>query len=164
MMNQPATPDEDHFYPGRLPSRQRADFEGLASLFAAARIQSGARHPFATAHYPESSSGAIAGFPFTTYAPPVLAFWELVESCRLGASPFDWQGWSEERWPGTEILDPLLIARLTPADLRRYLTMLQRAERFVDGVWGAALHSGVFESLLSRILSLDLEERLAMGR
>ena len=56
-----------------------------------------------------------------------------------------------------------LVAGLSPADLRRYLTMLQRAERFTDGTWETALRNGVFDALLSRILALDSEGQLTIG-
>lgn len=42
-----------------------------------------------------------------------------------------------------------LCRGLVSPDLGRYLTMLQRAERFSDGTWAIALRNDVFEMLVS---------------
>ena len=144
------------FRRGRLSPLRRAAFQNLSRTFAAVRDPSAAEHPFATTQFPTATDGIIRGFPITDYAPPVRAFWNLVENARLAAPPFDWSEWLEGICESSkDPLDPRLVAMLSPTDLRRYLTMLQRAERFVEGTWGAALRNGVFDALLTRILSLS---------
>ena len=139
----------------RLSAAQRQKFEALAATLAGAKALSDG-HSFAPTIFPVTRARVISGFPYTEYAPPVQTFWDLVEGAGLIAAPFDWPAWANEITnAGMELLDPQLVASLSPADLRRYLTMLQRAERFTDGTWGNALRNGVFDMLLERILALD---------
>jgi Family of unknown function (DUF6508) len=81
---------------------------------------------------------------------------EVDRGFRLAASPFDWPSWTSEiRARDQDPLDPALMASFSPADLRRYLTMLNRIERFTEGTWQAALESGAFDAILDRLLQVD---------
>lgn len=143
---------------GRLDPQARAELKALAAIFAEARAGSGPdRHPLATTTFPAvREDGTIAGFPWTEYDPAIERFWSMVRRLQLCADPFDWPAWLDElRAAGADPLDPELVAGLTLPDLRRYLTALERVERFSDGTWRAALDRGVFEAVLRRILVVD---------
>lgn len=120
------------------------------------------REPLATITIPAiREDGIVEGFPWTDYGPEIDRFWSAVRRARLSAEPFDWPAWLEEvRASGTDHLGPMLVASLTAQDLRRYLTALERSERFSDGTWRAALDSGAFEALVGNILVLDRHGQL----
>jgi hypothetical protein len=139
-----------------LSEEQRTILRKLKGSFASARASQGNR-PVAVTRFPAVRHGVITGFPFTEYSEPVESFWALVGQAHLLAAPFDWSAWAGDvRSSGRDVLDPAFVAGLSSTDLRRYLTMLQRAERFNDGTWAIALTNGVFEMLIERLLELGL--------
>lgn len=139
----------------RLALLDRAEMEALAALFAAARSSPPTVGP-ALAHTiipPVREDGTIAGLPWTEYEAPIARFWRIIHRLGLTDEEFDWPAWLDElRASGADPLDPELVARLSAYDLSRYLTALERAERFCDGTWRAALDRGIFEMVLARIL------------
>jgi hypothetical protein len=158
--------EDDRWYPGCMSAGERTEVEELARIFEAARVGTDADHPFAsTVIPPRRADGVIAGFSWVRYALPVDGFWDLIARLGLAAAPFDWPEWASQlRSSGNDLLDPELVASLAPPDLRRCLTMLQRAERFTDGTWASALNRGVFDALLAKIIALDEEGQLGLGQ
>jgi hypothetical protein len=139
----------------RLAPADRAELEALAALFAAARLcPAHTEHSLTTTIIPPvREDGTIAGLPWIDYEGPIASFWRIIHRLGLTCPGFDWQTWLDEpRASGAIPLDPQLVARHSTEDLCRYLTALERAERFSEGTWRAALDSGIFEAVLSRIV------------
>lgn len=156
-------PSDDTSGSGRLSCNGRARIEELAGTFAAARSHPSAPHPFASTVFPpRRDDNIVNGFPGTDYDGAVQDFWTTIDELQLASEPFDWPAWFEEiRSAGKDPIDSTLVTELNAADIRRYLTMLRRVERFTEGAWMEALNRGVFDALLRRILMLDDAAQLA---
>jgi hypothetical protein len=70
---------------------------------------------------------------------------------------FDWPAWARSADAAALRDDPAVLARATPAQIARLLTVLIRQERFAEGSLDAAFATGVVQRVVDRaaVLAAD---------
>ncbi len=63
---------------------------------------------------------------------------------------FDWPSWARSANAAALRDDPKVLARATPAQIARLLTVLIRQERFADGTLDAAFATGLVQRIVDR--------------
>ena len=84
------------------------------------------------------------------YAPEVHRLVDLVYGDGWVRASLDWPAWSQRAEAVALFEDPAAMARATPLQLARVLTVLVRAERYAEGALAGALESGLVLRLLRR--------------
>lgn len=76
---------------------------------------------------------------------------------------FDWSNWARTEEGKGLMEDPTALARATPEQIARVLTLLIRANRFNEGQLEWAWRSGLFQRILDRVAALQVVAHGAAG-
>ncbi len=98
----------------------------------------------------KTSKPGVFLMPFYMMSPEASAFCDALRDSGWMIPGFDWPAWMGT--PEAERLrdDPEALARATPDQLARFLTVLIRQERFSEGGLGGCFESGLLTRILRR--------------
>jgi len=145
-MSSPGEPKDDALRDWR--DRLRA----LAPFAAAIRDPA---FDFGVWHDSERRPDGVYSMPWFDFGPDALS---LLRACAGWITPgFDWPAWARSEEAQRLLRDPVAMAEATPEQLSKFLTVLVRSDRFVEGALAEAYDSGLLARLLDRVAQLAVE-------
>jgi hypothetical protein len=122
-----------------LPRLEQADFE------------------FGNSVQPPSKEPDVFIMPFYSFSSDADAFIDMTYEMEWVLFDFDWPSWMSTAEATTLRDDPDALARATPDQLARLLTVLIRQERFSEGSLASAFESGLLTGIVRRAAQLEAE-------
>ena len=104
---------------------------------------------------PPPGDDGVMQMPFVDYGDAVHAFLEAAYVEGWVLSDFRWPDWAGSEDAARLRDDPAALARATPEQLMRLLTVCIRQDRFVDGALLSAFESGLIRRIVQRAAELD---------
>ena len=99
---------------------------------------------------PPRGDDGVMQMPFVSYGEAVHAFLKAAYAEGWVLSDFSWPDWASSEEAARLRDDPAALARATPEQLMRLLTVCIRQDRFSDGALLDAFESGLIRRIVQR--------------
>lgn len=100
--------------------------------------------------WPEPGPDGVTQLPRFREGPALAAFHRAAHDGGWMRPGFAWGAWSATPEARALMQDPAALARATPEDLARLITLLVRRDRFAEGSLAAAAGDGLIARILMR--------------